>query len=446
MIRLNLLLLATAAHAQPISLASAVERAQATYPSISVSRAQADEAAAAIRLARTAYLPRLDGVVQLDRGTHNNVFGPLLPQNVISPISGPVLDNSFRNNWASAAGLMVAWEPFDFGQRHAGVASATASTRQAEASIARTRHEVGAMTADFYLTILAADQTVSAAQAAVERTERLVASAAALADAGLRPRADLERGLAERAAANTQLIHAEQAAATARLNLAQMLGVAAAEVQVDPKPYLDAAGAVDNAAAANPAIEEQRLAVESAKARARLSELAYFPKLQLMANTYARGTGARADGSTGGAIAGIGPNIGNWVVGFQATFPILEIHAIRARQEIERRRLESENARLDLIRREVNTHVERARLALAAAEKIARQTPIQVDAARRAEAQVTARYKSGLATITEIADAQRTLTQAEIDDALARLNIWRSRLAIASAQGDLAPFLAAAKP
>jgi hypothetical protein len=43
--------------------------------------------------------------------------------------------------------------------------------------------------------------------------------------------------------------------------------------------------------------------------------------------------------------------------------------------------------------------------------------------------------------LTELADAQRLLTNAEIDDALARLNIWRAKLAVAAAQGDLQPFL-----
>jgi hypothetical protein len=34
------------------------------------------------------------------------------------------------------------------------------------------------------------------------------------------------------------------------------------------------------------------------------------------------------------------------------------------------------------------------------------------------------------------------LVQASIDDALARLGVWRSLLALAGARGDLKPFLA----
>jgi hypothetical protein len=34
------------------------------------------------------------------------------------------------------------------------------------------------------------------------------------------------------------------------------------------------------------------------------------------------------------------------------------------------------------------------------------------------------------------------LVQAEADDAVARLNVWRAMAAVAAARGDLAPFLA----
>ena len=56
--------------------------------------------------------------------------------------------------------------------------------------------------------------------------------------------------------------------------------------------------------------------------------------------------------------------------------------------------------------------------------------------------QATARYQSGLGNLEEVAEAQRLVTQSEIDDALARLNIWRSLLAIATAAGDIRPFVA----
>ena len=49
--------------------------------------------------------------------------------------------------------------------------------------------------------------------------------------------------------------------------------------------------------------------------------------------------------------------------------------------------------------------------------------------------------KHGLGNIVEVAEAQRLLAQAEIDDSLARLAVWRALLAIAATQGELEPFL-----
>ncbi|MCX6625387.1 MAG: hypothetical protein NTY38_30870 [Acidobacteria bacterium] len=82
--------------------------------------------------------------------------------------------------------------------------------------------------------------------------------------------------------------------------------------------------------------------------------------------------------------------------------------------------------------------------ALDGARRIAANTPIQVSAAHAATRQATARYESGLGNINEVAEAQRLLTQAEIDDALARLSVWRGLLAIAAAAGDIQPFVAEA--
>jgi len=311
-----------------------------------------------------------------------------------------------------------------------------------------TRHQAGVVTADAYLTIVAADETVAAARAAVERADVVVAAARAVVGAQLRPGADLERAISEQASANMQLIQVEQAAATARVTLAQMLGGLGNAGAVNGAVFMmDASGQSAGAGVSieHPAVTEQQRAIDEAKARSAQLDLAYFPKVQLMANVYSRGSGARVDGTTGGAIAGVGPNVANWVAGFQITFPILELPSLRAKRDAERKRLEGETARLDLVRLELNAQVEKARVSLDAARRIAQQTPILLESARRAEGQMTARYKAGLGTMTEMADAARTLAQAEIDNALAKLNVWRARLSIAAAEGDLTGFLDAVK-
>src|SRR5437762_12588159 len=116
--------IATAQQQPVLPMPEAIQRALDKYPAVRSSLEQVSAAAAGINLARTSYLPRADFLGQIDRATHNNVFGLMLPQPlpVISSISGPVLrTNSLDSVWGTAVGALVSWEPFDFGLRKANV-------------------------------------------------------------------------------------------------------------------------------------------------------------------------------------------------------------------------------------------------------------------------------------------------------------------------------------
>jgi outer membrane protein TolC len=95
--------------------------------------------------------------------------------------------------------------------------------------------------------------------------------------------------------------------------------------------------------------------------------------------------------------------------------------------------------------RDLQGRLEKANAMAAAARRVARLTPVQLEAARAAQTQAMARYKAGLGTLIEVAETQRLLAQAEIDDSLARLSVWRALLARAAAEGDLEPFLGRAR-
>ena len=123
------------------------------------------------------------------------------------------------------------------------------------------------------------------------------------------------------------------------------------------------------------------------------------------------------------------------------TFAAFDIPSIRARKQIEHYRELAETARYDQVLQDLNGQVEKAKATLAGTRRVAQNLPIQLEAARATEQQASARYKAGLTTIVEVAEAERILTQTEIDDALARLSVWRALLAIAAAQGDLKPYV-----
>jgi outer membrane protein TolC len=373
------------------------------------------------------------------------VFGLVLPQSVLPSMSGPVLGtNDLTSVWGSAVGVLVSWEPFDFGLRRAHMETAESAGKRAEAGVNVTRLEVATGAADACLTLLAAQQTVVAARAGVDRATVLAQVVEGLAKAGLRPGADAARTRAELARARTQVIQAEQSVAVARASLAQFLALPASQLDMQAGPLLELPPDAPNTAAStadHPLAREQTAAVQEAKAAEHALTRSYFPRFNLQASSYARGTGARTDGSTGGALSGFGPNIQNWALGLTVSFPAFDLPSIRARRQVELHRELAEAAQYDRVLQDLDGQREKARAQLEGARRVAENTPVQLQAAREAEAQSAARYKTGLGNIVEVADAQRLLTQAETEDALAKLSVWRGLLASAAAAGDLQPFL-----
>ena len=433
-----------------ITIQQAVDTAIRNYPAVTVSQEQIDAASAGIQLARTAYLPRVDSLAQVNRATRNNVFGLLLPQSVLPSISGPVLGtNNADSVWGSAVGVTVNWEPFDFGLRRASVSAATAIKTRNEASLKRTQFDVSVAAADAFLTLVAAQETVRAAQAGVDRAQSLAQAVRAQVDAQLRPGADASRTEAELAAARTQLVQAQQAQDIARAVLSQFIGVPPAQITVTSARLLQlppeqTASSFD--AAQNPIAVEQNAVIDQKKSELQVLAKSYVPRFFAQGSAYARGTGALTDGTRLGGANGLTPDTQNYALGFSITFPLFDFASIRAREAGQSAALRAETARYQQITTELTTRRNVAVAALEGSRKIAANTPVAVSAAMTATQQANARYQAGLGTIVEVADAQRLLTQSEIDDALARLGVWRAMLSTAAAAGDIQPFLVSTTP
>lgn len=433
------------APATTLSMAQAVESALRNYPSIRVSQEQMNAAAAGIRLAQTAYLPRVDGLAQVNRATRNTFYGLLLPQSIIPGVDGVRADN-LGSVWDSGVGLLVTWQPFDFGLRRANVAAATAARAQAQAAIMRTRYDVSVATADAFLTVLAARQTAEAARSAVDSWQILARSIHALTSAQLRPGADESRVQAELALAQTQLAQAEQAIEVARSNVAKFVGLDPSQLDLNPGKLQDQlppeqpVAALD--AAANPVAREQNAAIAQEQSRLKSLQRSYYPQFVLQGLAAARGTGLEVDGARLGGWNGLAPTTQNYGLGLTVTFPVMDRFAIREQQAAEAANIRAGQAQYQVIAANLQAQFNAAQATLAGARRVAANTPVEVAAARTAFEQATARYRSGLAPIDEVAQAQRLLVQARIDDALARLNVWRALLELETARGDIQPFLA----
>ena len=424
----------------PVTFLQTVQYALDNYPDIQATMARVAAQQSGVDLARTAYLPRLDSTFQINRATRNNVTGLLLPGTLIPPVSGPVSDiTSYSGIWGGAGGVLLSWEAFDFGQRGAAVDLARAHMERARAGATVTRLEVGIAAADAFLRLAAAQETLRAARANVQRQEVFANAVAARVKAQLRPGADDSRAQAELALARIQLIQAEQAERIGRATLAQWLGVSAADIQINAERVLMPAPAPVSAGAmtSHPLAVAQMATVSSLQASQQLLSRSFAPRLSFQTAYAVRGSGALANGDTG-ALAFDTPN---WAVGMTATFPVFDWFSLRERSEIEAHNERAERATYERIVRELSAHSEQARAEMDGARRVAENTPIQLSAAGTLEQQARARYDAGLADIVEVADAQRLLLQAEVSDAVARLGVWRALLTDAAARGDLSELL-----
>jgi outer membrane protein len=435
----------TAEDTKAFTLEQAVDFALKNYPAVRSSLERANAAHEGVDLSRTNYLPRLDTLWQIDRASRNNVFGLLLPQSVIPSMSGPVLaTTSGQGTWGSAEGLLFSWEPIDFGVRRGKVDSAEAADNQAKAQLSLTRLDVGVATVNSFLTLLAAEQTVRAAQADVERREVFAKSVHVLVDNQLRAGADASRADAELARARANLARARQQQEVSRAAFANILGIADAKVEVRevglenaPAENLTSALAIST----HPLAKAQGARVQELGSQVHILDRSQYPKFNVQSALYGRGTGANTDGTFQGGANGLGVDRSNWAVGLTVTFPAFDIFSIRDRKKIEEANERAEAARYDQTIQDLTGQVKKAQASLEGARNVAGATPVELQAARVTETQQRARYQAGLATLVDVSDAQSLLVQSEVDDALARLAVWQNLAAVAASQGDLTPFL-----
>jgi outer membrane protein len=427
------------------TLEQTVDYALQNYPAIRASLEQVSAAQAGVTLAKTNYLPRADMLWQGNRATRNNVFGLLLPQSVISPISGPVLSSASNESvWGSAAGLLFIWEPFDFGRRGATVNAARAGQNLANSQVSVTRLDIAVAATNAFFNVAAAQQRIAAAKADVERRQVFANVVHTLVTNQLRPGADASRADAELARARVLLIQTEQAEAVGRAALAEFLGLNVNDLQINTGSLLGnppSANPTATALTSHPFVTAEQERVNQIMAREHILDGSYFPRFYFQSTIYGRGSGANTDGTAQNGANGLGLDRSNWAAGFTVTFPAFDIFPIRAQKQIESANERTERALYQQTVDDLTSQLRQAQAALEGARRVAENTPIELQAARDAEMQARARYEAGLATIVEIAEAQGLLVQAETDDALARLAVWNDLASFNAAQGDLQPFM-----
>lgn len=398
-----------------------------------------------VTLADSARLPTVQALAQVNRATTNNVFGMLLPQATIPSISGPpAADTRSTSVWGTAAGALLMWDAVDFGRRDAGIRAATATANAAHADWQATRLQRQVAAGEAFLTLLAAEARVRAAIAGADRARTLRLLVEAQVAAELRPGADATRAVAELARSEVDVENARLDEARARGVVAALAGTTVDALRVAADLGARSTDVFDlPTTVAHPITTAWRARVEAAASRRDAASKGGLPTLSLSGAVYARGSGALADGTLRGGSAGLRPDFFNWGIGVTVAVPLLEFKAVRARTAAASAEVSLIEARSADVARDLTIKRTTASAEVTRARQVVRLLETQVEAARTNERQVLTRYRVGLTSLTEVADAQRLLAQTESDAAVAHLAVWLAWLHVADATGDLTAFVAA---
>jgi outer membrane protein len=431
----------------PLTLEAAVLTAMERQPAVRTATLAESVADARVGSLRTEVWPDLRASGQLGRATGNVVPGATFPLPGLPAVSGPPTGRAFDGGtWITTLGVSASWNVTDLTRRMTLIDAALAERRQSGDATAARRLQAGFEAADAYLSVASAEASARAARAGVERARVTVTVARTLVGQSLRPAFDLARAESELASATTQVIRAEQAAEVGRARLAEAMGVAGSRPELADEHLLDAAPAPASVASrpspSHPLLREADAATRVLELRRRAVSLEYLPRVDLVAALWLRGGGAFGGGPDLGAAQGLLPDTPNWALGVVVSWPILETFAVRARARVVEAQTGLQRARRAEIEQALTGQIDAARALLDGARRVADNTAPALTAARSAERQAAARYGAGLGTLVEVADAQRMLTLAEVEEAAARVEVRRAELLLARAIGDLSPFLA----
>jgi len=276
-------------------LLEAVRRALATHPSVAITEAEMEGAAAQVAEARSALLPRLAVDVGGTRHEEPMIVAPL---HGFDPQRPPRFDPMLLQGR-----LTAGWMLFDGGARRARIDRARANEGSASAGDEAARSALVERVVRAYLRVRGGRELAGAHRAQVgsleaerQRAERMLAAGRVARVNVLRAEAALSRARASESAAAAALREAES-------ELARLTGVEAgalAERRIEaaaPAAGLsepDRTVLVERAAAASPVVERSRRRQRSAEAGHREAAAAFWPTLSLAAgyNAFASVTDA----------------------------------------------------------------------------------------------------------------------------------------------------------
>ncbi len=419
-----------------------LERAKANYPLL---KAKALESAAKeedARYVKSSSIPSLDAGYQINYATYNNITGMATAQPFV-PISGPPSEtNSSNAVFGSAAGLLMNWELFTFGQRNSKVASAQASLAYQKAEEINEQFQHQIRTANAYLDLLISYELVKVQERYLSRAQENLRIVRSLSKSGLRPGTDTALFRSDLAKARIDLLKYENQSQAQQFQFSELLGERGSSLLKPDTTFFARLPHSPDTIEVNThpliALSSDRVRISEYERRSLQKSL--YPKLSLWGTAYGRGSGIRYDGHVH-AEDGLSFSRYNYGAGLVLSVPILQFarthHQIRSQSA----QVEAALERLNATTLQINKQHQLAEVAFTNSLRIANESPAFFEASRYAYKGLLSRYNAGLLQYTDFVQAQVALTQSESDLRKAYIEAWKALLFMAAVNGDLNIFI-----
>lgn len=437
---------------QPFTLRGAVEYAEQNYPNVLKGQSQVRAAQKAVTLQKiNEYMP--DSLFQYQEilASHNKLSQVFFGSPVFPAISGPAAKDTYLTpSFFSSGGVSIDWAPLDFGLHKARINLVKTQAEQASSQFASTELDAGLATANAYLDAVICVEQVKAAEQNVLSFEQFSQVVHAQVAASLKPGADESLAQAQLANARNDLIRAKLSCDLAFANLANTMGLGGKVIEIN------AIGIVQKDEPAEvqkvqpvfeevPVLKAANAVLLSAVAQRTVLGKEYFPVFHFLGGFNLRSSGlssTEAGKSQSANVSGVLPVIPNYQAALIINWNFLDIFRLHQEKVIQKERIYQNQQDYDLVLQTLRTEDVQSRARVQAAIALAKNMPIQVQSAVVATAQAEARYQTGLGSVAQVAQANETLAQSRVQEAIAKVGVWRALLSVASVHGDLKPLLA----
>lgn len=418
-----------------LSLRAALVYAQAHEPGLHAARERLRAAAEEAAVPRAQWYPSFGALGEFVEGTSNNSTATQLPASAVDlpRVGGTAISEhpSFRPEATTLLALGARQELYDFGRIAAQSAAARALCAISESEVRHTRLDLRLAVTNAYYGVRAAHALLEVATQAEARAAVHRDLARAAVQSGLRSPIEVTR-------ADADVTRFEVARIRAQGSLVVSRGVFAAAVGYE-QPELDANGedaeeprfparaeAEASAVELDPAVQEAVAKVRAEHSIAESLSASLRPNLSASAAVSVRAGGAAASNDIVPEGRGFVPSVPNYSAGIALNWPFFEpvtrarVHALHAREHA----LSDE---VEVARQHAFSRTRQAYEAVAIADASLVALAKAEQAARANHEQAEGRFRAGLGTATELADAETLRLNAEIERVIGRFQAATAR-------------------